>query len=140
MKKSILIIIFFFSSVLTTFSIQSLTSTEVKNLLTNNTFLVQYHKGSKAGQAYHVFFDASGQVTSQRQPVYPVKITKTGSWQVKAGNLLCVSFKRRKKNYDVRTETCGIMVAAEKNKYKHYDEEVELHSTFTYIGSGNLLK
>ena len=140
MKKSILVIIFIFSFNSTAFCAPSLTSSEMKKILTNNTFQVQYHNDSMPDVVSHVFFSDNGQLTSQlKQSIQIVKFIKTGSWEFKEKDLLCVKFKRRKKNFDLRLITCGIVLVAGKNIYRHYNEEGKLYATLMYLGAGNQL-
>ncbi len=134
MKKSIGLTLAFWLAAVPSFAASPVPGNQIKQLVTNKTFRATFQEG----KAWQVYFGSDGRVaTMLQQDQHSTKIMKTGSWEVRSQDALCIKYMRKTTKRKRFKMTCGKIVAAGKNSFKRYDEEGTLHATFTYVGDGN---
>ena len=113
---------------------ETLTSTEVKTLLSNRTFLVkQVSRVEKGKDDYHCYFFPEGSL----QVNYTPRHRKTGKWEVSSGGILCVTYTKRGGSHDRRVTRCGVLVKRGPNSFDRINDKGKHTATITLVTNGN---
>lgn len=115
---------------------EPLSGAQVNRLFQNRTFLASYQNGDK----YQLFFSADGRISALlQQDKHSTRLMKTGSWQVRHENALCVKYIRNTTAGKKRRMRCGKIVQQSKTSFQRLDEDGKPFAVFTFQGEGNLL-
>ena len=122
---------------LTAWAAAPLSAAQIRVLLTDKSFVVQYQGGTR----YIIYFGNDGRISALlQQDTQSTKIRKTGSWEIRYDNALCVKYIQNTTARRKHKMKCGRLVPVQTNVFNRYDEEGNLYATYTYMGTGNLAK
>jgi hypothetical protein len=113
---------------------ETLTSKEVRTLLSNRTFLVtQVSRVERGKDDYHCYFFPEGKL----QVNYTPRHRKTGKWEVGSGGILCVTYTKRGGSRDKRVTRCGVLIKRGSNSYDRINDKGKHTATITSVANGN---
>ncbi|MEN8140872.1 MAG: hypothetical protein ABFR97_06565 [Thermodesulfobacteriota bacterium] len=115
-------------------ALEPLSGVQIKQMLSDRTFQVRYQGGS----TYLIYFSPAGKVKGLlAQEGFITKVVKTGSWDIREQDALCVKYIRRSTTHRRLKMKCGKIVPQGNNVFNRYDEQGKLHAIFTFVGQGN---